>query len=121
MLIIQELHTKSAFLCCVCFAMFVILRDQYKRLASAALSMLMGCFCPRRTHTRKVFVSNLAYEVSWQDLKDHMRSAGNVIRADVIVGPDGRSKGLGTVEFSKPYEVCCWKWRIRLYPLLKYL
>lgn len=34
-----------------------------------------------------------------------MRSAGNVIRADVIVGPDGRSKGLGTVEFSKPYEV----------------
>ncbi|CAM9735374.1 unnamed protein product [Laminaria digitata] len=52
----------------------------------------------------KVFVSNLAYEVSWQDLKDHMRHAGNVIRADVIVGPDGRSKGLGTVEFSKPYE-----------------
>lgn len=53
----------------------------------------------------KVFVSNLAYEVSWQDLKDHMRHAGNVLRADIIVGPDGRSKGLGTVEFSKPYEV----------------
>lgn len=53
----------------------------------------------------KVFVSNLAYEVGWQDLKDHMRNAGNVLRADVFVGNDGRSKGLGTVEFSKPYEV----------------
>ena len=50
-------------------------------------------------------MSNLAYEVQWQDLKDHMRNAGSVIRADIIVGPDGRSKGLGTVEFSKPYEV----------------
>ena len=61
-----------------------------------------------------MFVSNLTYEVQWQDLKDHMRNAGSVIRADIIVGPDGRSKGLGTVEFSKPYEVSvktlplCW-------------
>ena len=59
-------------------------------------------------------MSNLTYEVQWQDLKDHMRNAGSVIRADIIVGPDGRSKGLGTVEFSKPYEVSvktlllCW-------------
>lgn len=52
-----------------------------------------------------MFVSNLAYDVQWQDLKDHMKNAGSVIRADVFVGPDGRSKGLGTVEFSKPYEV----------------
>ncbi|CAM9720996.1 unnamed protein product, partial [Hapterophycus canaliculatus] len=51
-----------------------------------------------------VFTSNLAFEVQWQDLKDHFRQAGSVLRADVIVGPDGRSKGLGTVEFSKPYE-----------------
>lgn len=34
-----------------------------------------------------------------------MRSAGNVLYADIFVGSDGRSKGLGTVEFSKPYEV----------------
>ncbi len=52
-----------------------------------------------------MFVSNLAYEVQWQDLKDYMRNAGSVIRADIFVGADGRSKGLGTVEFSKPYEV----------------
>eukprot|EP00752_Nemacystus_decipiens_P014208 g12637.t1 len=57
-----------------------------------------------RSANCKVFVSNLSYDVQWQDLKDHMRSAGSVIRADIIVGNDGRSKGLGTVEFSKPYE-----------------
>lgn len=53
----------------------------------------------------KVFVSNLAYEVGWQDLKDHMRQAGNVLRVDVFVGNDGRSKGLAIVEFSRPFEV----------------
>lgn len=53
----------------------------------------------------KVFVSNLAYEVGWQDLKDHMRQAGNVLHVDVFIGNDGRSKGLGTVEFSRPFEV----------------
>lgn len=53
----------------------------------------------------KVFVSNLAYEVGWQDLKDHMRQAGNVLHADVFTGNDGRSKGLATVEFSRPFEV----------------
>lgn len=65
----------------------------------------------------KVFVSNLAYEVQWQDLKDYMRNAGSVLRADIIVGPDGRSKGLGTVEFSKPYEVrwtACFEICVRL-------
>lgn len=53
----------------------------------------------------KVFVSNLAFGVGWQNLKDHMRQAGNVLRADVFVDYDGRSKGYGTVEFSKPFEV----------------
>lgn len=52
-----------------------------------------------------MFVSNLAYEVAWQDLKDHMRQAGNVLRADVFIGYDGRSKGFGIVEYSKPFEV----------------
>lgn len=67
--------------------------------------------CPldprKRSMLMQVFVSNLSYDVKWQDLKDHMRNAGSVIRADIIVGPDNRSKGLGTVEFSKPYEVGC--------------
>lgn len=33
----------------------------------------------------------------WQDLKDLFRKAGTVIRADVSLGPDNRSRGYGTV------------------------
>ncbi|TXT12990.1 hypothetical protein VHUM_01391 [Vanrija humicola] len=41
-------------------------------------------------------------QASWQDLKDLMRQAGEVIRADVGVSPDGRPKGNGTVVFADP-------------------
>jgi len=62
------------------------------------------------THTRshhderdcRVFVGNLSYETSWQTLKDFMRKAGNVARADILEGPDGRSKGCGIVEYEDP-------------------
>lgn len=67
-------------------------------------------------------MGNLAWTVTWQDLKDHMRSAGNVVRADVLTMPDGRSKvGVGVamrcgvaVAFVKSFLVrgCCWRrWR----------
>jgi RNA recognition motif-containing protein len=52
----------------------------------------------------KLYVNNLPWTVSWQGLKDHFRSAGNVVRADVFTGADGRSKGCGIVEFSTPEE-----------------
>lgn len=49
----------------------------------------------------RVYVGNLSWSVSWQDLKDHMKhSGGEVLRADVMTGPDGRSKGCGVVEFA---------------------
>lgn len=48
----------------------------------------------------RVYVGNLKFEVSWQDLKDHMRSAGEVIRADILTDTTGRSKGCGLVEFA---------------------
>jgi RNA recognition motif-containing protein len=49
---------------------------------------------------RRVYVGNLAWSVSWQDLKDLMKSTGHeVARADVMMTPDGRSKGCGIVEF----------------------
>lgn len=51
-----------------------------------------------------VFVGNLSFRTSWQDLKDHMRQAGNVDRATVIQGPDGRSKGCGIVVFQHPKD-----------------
>lgn len=50
---------------------------------------------------RKLYVGQLAWSVSWQNLKDHFKSIGNVIRADVATdSATGRSKGFGTVEFA---------------------
>merc|ERR1711879_46590 len=48
-----------------------------------------------------LYVGNLPYSVSWQDLKDHFRACGTVVRADVARNHDGRSRGYGTVVFEK--------------------
>lgn len=40
----------------------------------------------------RVIVDNLAYNVSWQDLKDHMKKAGDVLFADIVKDSKGRSK-----------------------------
>eukprot|EP01039_Chlorochromonas_danica_P006319 gene6319-6968_t len=55
--------------------------------------------------SRRVYVGNLDWSVSWQDLKDHMKLfGGHVLRADVLQFPDGRSKGCGIVEFGSVQE-----------------
>eukprot|EP00553_Chaetoceros_curvisetus_P008550 CAMPEP_0204615596 /NCGR_PEP_ID=MMETSP0717-20131115/3048_1 /ASSEMBLY_ACC=CAM_ASM_000666 /TAXON_ID=230516 /ORGANISM="Chaetoceros curvisetus" /LENGTH=343 /DNA_ID=CAMNT_0051628579 /DNA_START=491 /DNA_END=1522 /DNA_ORIENTATION=+ len=51
-----------------------------------------------------VFVGNLPFETSWQDLKDFMRTVGNVDKANILEGPDGRSKGCGIVTFQHPKD-----------------
>jgi len=53
-----------------------------------------------------VFVGNLDYKTSWQNLKDHMRRAGNVESANIIMegGNSGRSKGCGLVTYFNPKE-----------------
>ncbi|OMP85031.1 putative RNA-binding protein [Diplodia seriata] len=54
---------------------------------------------------RQLYVSNLPYNVGWQDLKDLFRQAahtGSVLRADVHQTPDGRMKGSGIVVFETP-------------------
>jgi hypothetical protein len=38
------------------------------------------------SHGTRVYIGNLSYHVTWQQLKDHMRKSGDVIRADVMVG-----------------------------------
>ena len=49
----------------------------------------------------RVFVGNLSYKTSWQDLKDFMRqSGGDVTFAKVMENRSGLSKGCGVVEFS---------------------
>lgn len=49
---------------------------------------------------QRVFVGNLSYETDWAALKDHMRTAGSVLHADIARQNDGRSKGYGIVEFA---------------------
>lgn len=56
------------------------------------------------SQSRRVYVGNLSWDVAWQDLKDHMRSAGNIIHAEVITEANGRSKGCGIVEYETEEE-----------------
>ncbi|CAG7919800.1 unnamed protein product [Penicillium olsonii] len=54
---------------------------------------------------RQIYVSNLPFNVGWQDLKDLFRQAaqqGAVIRADVHTDATGRPKGSGIVAFESP-------------------
>ena len=53
-----------------------------------------------QAQSRRVYVGNLSWDVAWQDLKDHMRQAGEVVHAEVICEHNGRSKGCGIVEFA---------------------
>lgn len=49
---------------------------------------------------RQLFVGNLPFQCQWQDLKDLFRNSGRILRADVVLNFDGRSRGFGTVLFS---------------------
>eukprot|EP00123_Amoebidium_parasiticum_P016415 comp23419_c0_seq1/m.38933 comp23419_c0_seq1/g.38933 ORF comp23419_c0_seq1/g.38933 comp23419_c0_seq1/m.38933 type:complete len:419 (-) comp23419_c0_seq1:450-1706(-) len=53
----------------------------------------------------QVYVGNLNFSVSWQDLKDFFRQAGfDVVRTEILAGPDGMSRGAGTVLFKTARE-----------------
>ncbi|KAK6465969.1 hypothetical protein DFJ63DRAFT_47058 [Scheffersomyces coipomensis] len=52
----------------------------------------------------EVFIGNLPFSINWQALKDLMRQAGEVVRADVKLDWSGKSKGFGTVVFSSVAE-----------------
>ena len=65
--------------------------------------------------------SQLPYRVRWQDLKDLFRRAGTVLRADVALGPDNRSRGHGTVLLASQedaeraismFQGWCWQGRV---------
>ena len=58
----------------------------------------------RGSNSKRVFVGNLSWDVSWQDLKDHMRKAGDVVHADVLKRRDGKSSGGGIVEYATARE-----------------
>eukprot|EP00535_Pseudo-nitzschia_heimii_P006158 CAMPEP_0197185634 /NCGR_PEP_ID=MMETSP1423-20130617/12344_1 /TAXON_ID=476441 /ORGANISM="Pseudo-nitzschia heimii, Strain UNC1101" /LENGTH=504 /DNA_ID=CAMNT_0042636753 /DNA_START=46 /DNA_END=1560 /DNA_ORIENTATION=+ len=48
----------------------------------------------------RVFVQGIPQGVSWQELKDHFRKAGNVVFASISIDTNtGKSKGQGIVQF----------------------
>jgi RNA recognition motif-containing protein len=54
---------------------------------------------------KKLYVGNLDYSVTQDDLRKHFSEAGDVTDAVVITHRDtGRSKGFGFVEFAKDEE-----------------
>jgi len=53
---------------------------------------------------RLLYVGNLPFRTSWQDVKDTFKECGRVIRVDIAEGPDGRSKGYATVLYETEDE-----------------
>lgn len=64
----------------------------------SAMCALLELLATEQGPDERSFVQ-LPYQAGWQDLKDLFRSAGNIIRADINIGADGRPKGSGTVLF----------------------
>merc|ERR1712142_496201 len=48
---------------------------------------------------KTVFVRNLPFSTTWQQIKDKFRDSGHVVRADIKTDDQGKSRGYGTVEF----------------------
>lgn len=67
---------------------------------AAAKDAMMQSLRDSSQQDRRVYVGNLSYDVKWHHLKDFMRQAGEVLFADVLMLPNGMSKGCGIVEYA---------------------
>ncbi|QLQ82513.1 hypothetical protein HG537_0H02750 [Torulaspora globosa] len=57
-----------------------------------------------RNYANSVFVGNLTYDCTPEDLRDHFSEIGEVVRADIITSR-GHHRGMGTVEFTNSDDV----------------
>ncbi|CCF60003.1 hypothetical protein KAFR_0I02240 [Kazachstania africana CBS 2517] len=53
----------------------------------------------------EVFIINLPYSATWQDLKDLFRESGDVLRADIELDYNGYSRGFGNVFYATKEEM----------------
>ena len=62
---------------------------------------------PRQQHSQsyEVFILNLPFAFSWQNLKDLFRECGNVLRADIQLDYNGYSRGFGNVFYGSKEEM----------------
>lgn len=51
------------------------------------------------TNTSKVFIGNIPYNISKQELKEHMSRAGEVTDVEIFLDEVGGSRGCGVVEY----------------------
>lgn len=49
-------------------------------------------------------IAQLDYGITWQKLKDIFKVAGRIVNADILTDREGRSKGLGEVQFEDSGE-----------------
>ena len=49
---------------------------------------------------QRVYVGNLSWNVDKEQLRQHMSEVGDVLYAEVLIEPSGRSKGCGIVEYA---------------------
>ena len=54
---------------------------------------------PEATSGLQVVVQGLPWAYTWKELKPLFEEYGDIERADVVIGRDGRSRGYGTVRF----------------------
>jgi RNA recognition motif-containing protein len=54
--------------------------------------------------TNRLFIANLAWSTEDAELRAAFEAHGQVTRARVVCGADGRSRGFGFVEFETPEE-----------------
>jgi RNA recognition motif-containing protein len=52
----------------------------------------------------QVVVHGLPWSYTWKELRPMFEGVGEIVRADVVYGRDGRSRGYGTVQFSSQEE-----------------
>jgi len=55
-------------------------------------------------HDCAIYVGNLDWDCTWQNLKDKFKPAGYIDQADVMMAPNGKSKGFGKLVFSHPRD-----------------
>ncbi|CCC71315.1 hypothetical protein NCAS_0G04280 [Naumovozyma castellii] len=57
-----------------------------------------------RNYANSIFVGNLTYDCTPEDLRDYFSGIGEVVRADIITSK-GHHRGMGTVEFTNSRDV----------------
>ena len=74
-------------------------QQQNQNHQRAGAGAVPGAAHPAPAEGCQLFVGNLSWETGWRELKDHFRQCGDVDRAEVAEGSDGRKRGYGLIRY----------------------